>query len=207
VLVADDHPVVRRGLKQILNETPDLIVVGEAGTAHEVLAEVRSGRCDVVLLDLAMPGAHGVEVLETLKRERPALPVLVLSVFPEDQYAVRALQAGAAGYMTKETAPDELVHAVRKVHAGAKYVTPKLAETLAARLDRAAVSRPHEALSNREYQVLCLLGRALTVREIAAELHLSEKTVSTYRTRLLEKMRVRTTAELVRYAVQNQLVD
>ena len=207
VLVADDHPVVRRGLEHILAETADIVAVGEASNAHEVLDQVRAGACDVLLLDLTMPGGHGVETLEAVKRERPSLPVLVLSIHPEDQYAVRVFRAGAAGYMTKDSAADELVRAVRKVHAGGKYVTAKVAEALAAQIDRATDRPPHELLSNREYQVLCMLGRALSVTQIARELHLSEKTVSTYRARLLEKIHARTTAELIRYAVHNQLVD
>ena len=207
VLVADDHPVVRRGLEQVLGDTPDILVVGEAGDAYEVVERVRTGKVDVVLLDLAMPGAHGVDVLESVKRERPDVAVLVLSVYPEDQYAVRVLRAGAAGYMTKETAADELVQAIRKVHAGGRYVTGPVAAALAARLDRDAERPPHELLSNREYQVLCLFGRALSVKQIARELRLSEKTVSTYRSRLLEKMQARSTAELIRYAVQHRLVD
>ncbi|HYR95350.1 MAG TPA: response regulator transcription factor [Candidatus Binatus sp.] len=207
VLVADDHPVVRRGLKHILAETPDIIAVGEASDGHQVLDQVRAGTCDVLLLDLTMPGGHGVEILEAVKRERPSLPVLVLSIHPEDQYAVRVFRAGAAGYMTKDSAADELVRAVRKVHAGGRYVTPRVAEELAAQVDCGTERQPHALLSNREYQVLCMLGRALSVTQIARELHLSEKTVSTYRSRLLEKMQARNTAELIRYAVQNRLVD
>ena len=207
VLVADDHPVVRHGLQQILGEIPDIAVTGGAGNAHEVLAQVRADACDVLLLDLAMPGAHGVDLLETVKRERPALPVLVLSMYPEDQYALRVLQASAAGYMTKESAADELVRAVRKIHAGGRYVTPRVAELLASRLGAIADRPRHEHLSNREHQVLCLLGRALSVKQSAHELLLSEKTISTYRSRLLEKMQVRSTAERIRYAVQHRLVD
>jgi two-component system invasion response regulator UvrY len=207
VLVADDHPVVRRGLQHILAETPDIVAVGEASTGNQVLDQVRAGTCDVLLLDLTMPGGHGVEILEAVKRERPALPVLVLSIHPEDQYAVRVFRAGAAGYMTKDSAADELVRAVRKVHAGGRYVTPRVAEELAAQVDRATERQPHALLSNREYQVLCMLGKALSVTQIARELHLSEKTVSTYRSRLLEKIQARSTAELIRYAVQNRLVD
>ena len=207
VVVVDDYPVVRRGLKGILDETSDIVVVGEASNAREVLAQVRAGGHDVLVLDLTIPGSHGVDVLEIVKRERPRLPVLVLSVHPEEHYAVRAFQAGAAGYLTKESAPEELVRAVRKVHGGGRFVTPRTAEILAARIDPIADRRPHEFLSKREYQVLCLLGKPLSVKEIARELHLSAKTISTYRSRLLEKIRARTTAELVRYAVQNGLVD
>jgi DNA-binding NarL/FixJ family response regulator len=197
--------VVRYGLKHVLGQARDLLVVGEAIDAGDVLRQVREDGCDVLLRDLAMPGTQGVDLLETVKRERPYLPVLVLSIYPEDQYAVRALRAGAAGYMNKESAPEELVRAVRKVHAGGRYVTAAVAETLAAHLDRAGDRPPHERLSNREYQVLRLLGRALTLTEIARELHLSAKTVSTYRARLLEKLPARSTAELIRYAVQHRL--
>jgi DNA-binding NarL/FixJ family response regulator len=207
VLLADDHPIVRHGLKQILGETPDIVAVAEASNAREVIDQVRAGVCDVLVLDLAMPGAHGVDVLESVKRERPMLPVLVLSMYPADQYAARVLRAGAAGYMTKESAADELVLAIRKVHAGGRYVTAEAAETLAAQFERTAGRPAHELLSNREHQVLCLLGRAMSVKQIAHELHLSEKTVSTYRSRLLDKVGAQSTAELIRYAIQNRLVD
>jgi len=207
VLIADDHPVVRHGLRQIIGETSDIVAVGEASNAAEVLERARPGECDVLLLDLAMPGAVGVELLQAVKRANPDLAVLVLSIHPEDQYAVRVLRAGAAGYMTKESAAEELIHAVRKVRAGGRYVTAAVAETLAGWLDQDGTRSAHELLSNREFEVLRLFGRALSVRHIARELHLSEKTVSTYRSRLLRKMDCRSTAELIRYAVQNRLVD
>jgi DNA-binding NarL/FixJ family response regulator len=207
VLVTDDHPIVRQGLRRILEDAPDLAVAGEATNAREVLEHVRRGGCDVVLLDLVIPGANGLELLEQVLRERPGLPVLVLTMYPEEQFAVRAFQSGAAGYLNKEGAPEQLLEAIRKVHAGGRYVTPSLAERLAADLSRAAPRVPHELLSNREHQVLCLLAKPLSVKQIAQQLHLSEKTVSTYRTRVLEKLRLETTAALIRYAIENRLVD
>lgn len=206
VLVADDHPVVRKGIRQILDDTPDIVVAGEATNAREVLAHVREEVCDVVLLDLTMPGSTGLDLLEAVRRERPELPVLVLSMHPEDQYAVRVLKAGAAGYMTKESAPDELVQAIRKVYAGGKYVTPSVAERLVDELGGGGRA-PHEALSDREFEVLCLIAKAMSVKQIARELQLSEKTVSTYRARVLEKLRLGSTAALIRYAIRNRLVD
>jgi len=207
VLIADDHPVVRSGVRHILGDTSDVKVVGEAASAQELLDGLATLACDVVLLDVTMPGARGFELLETVKRARPRTAVLVLTMHPAEQYAVRALRAGAAGYMTKESAADELAGAIRKVSIGGRYVTPSVAETLAAAVDRGSDRSPHELLSNREYQVLCLLGRAFSVKDIARELHVSEKTVSTYRARVLEKIQARSTAELIRYAVQNRLVD
>ena len=207
VLIADDHPIVRQGLRQILADTHDIALVGEATNAVEVRNALRAAPCDVAVLDLVMPGTRGLELLEDVHAEHPALPVLVLSMHPEDQYALRVFRAGAAGYLTKESAPEDLVQAIRKVHGGGRWVTPRLAETLAASLGRPADRPPHEALSNREHQVLCLLAHAKSVKEIGAELHLSEKTISTYRARVLEKLDLRTTADLIRYALQNHLVD
>jgi two-component system invasion response regulator UvrY len=207
VLVADDHPIVRQGLRNILADTSDVVVVGEATDAREVLEQLRRTDFDVVLLDLMMPGTTGLDLLESVLREQPRLPVLVLSMHPEDQYALRVFRAGAAGYLTKESAPEVLVQAIRKVHGGGKWVTASLAEKLATSLGRPADRLPHETLSNREHQVLCLLARAKSVKDIGQELHLSEKTISTYRARVLEKLDLRTTADLIRYAIQNHLVD
>lgn len=207
ILIADDHAVVRRGLREILEDhLPDL-VVGEAANAQETLEAVWREHWDLLLLDLKMPGRGGWEVLRDVHRARPRLPVLVLSMHPEDQYGVRALRAGAAGYITKESAPQELVAAVQKVAAGGRYVSPALAETLAAALRPGAPQAPHDALSDREFQVLCLLAAGKTVKQVAIELSLSVKTISTYRTRLLEKLRLRTTAELIQYALKQGLVD
>jgi two-component system invasion response regulator UvrY len=205
ILIADDHAVVREGLKRILAETEGMKVVAEAADGPEVFTRLEETECDVVVLDVSMPGMSGVEVLRRLQRERPGVRVLVLSVHPEDQYAVRVLRAGAAGYLTKESAPEELVTALKEVRAGGRYLTATLAEKLA---DGRAVDRErpaHEVLSNREYEVLRMFGSGKTVSEIASELGLSVKTVSTYRTRILEKLRLRTTAEIIRYAVDQGL--
>jgi DNA-binding NarL/FixJ family response regulator len=206
ILIADDHPIIRRGLRQILAEQPDVTALGEAQNVQEVLKLVRREDWDVVVLDISMPGGGGLEALKDLKMLCPAAAVLVLSIHPEDQYAVRALQAGAAGYLTKDSAPEELVKAIRKVLAGGKYVSPSFAETLALRLDAGLERPPHETLSDREHQVLCLIASGKTVSQIAAELALSVKTVSTYRGRVLEKLGLETTAELMRYAIQNGLI-
>ena len=208
ILIADDHPVFRRGLKQIIEEASDLVVAAEAANGAEALRKARTGDYDVVLLDITMPVKNGVDVLSQLKHDRPALPVLMLSMHPEEQYAVRALRAGASGYLTKESAPEELVAAIRKVSAGGKYVSASLAEHLASIVQSAGgESPPHETLSRREYQVMCLIAAGKTVSEVARELSLSVKTVSTYRARILEKLQMRNNAELMRYATQNQLVE
>jgi two-component system invasion response regulator UvrY len=207
ILIADDHPVVRAGLKQILADAPDIKITGEAADGHEVLARVREGDFDVILLDLTIPGITGIDVLKQVKSEKPALPVLILSVHPEDHYAVRVLRAGAAGYLTKASAPEQLVQAVRKVYQGGKYVSAALAEKLAEELEAGWAHLPHESLSDREYQVLCMIASGKTMTEIAEALALSVKTVSTYRARILEKMRMQTNAELTSYAVKNNLVD
>jgi two-component system, NarL family, invasion response regulator UvrY len=207
ILIADDHAVVRRGLKDILAEAFDKLKIGEAGNAQETLDAVRKQDWDVVLLDINMPGRSGLEVLEELKRLFPGLPVLVLSAFPEEDYALRSLKIGAAGYLTKQSASDELLAAVRKALAGGKYVTASLAEKLASTLAGESPSQPHEALSNREMQVLRMIASGKTIKEIAAELCLSEKTVGTYRTRISDKLSLGTNVELTRYALQHRLVD
>ena len=206
ILIADDHAIVRRGLKQIVSEQADMIVASEAENAREVLDLVRTQEWDVVVLDINMPGRNGLEVLKELKRENPKLTVLILSIHPEDQYGVRVLKAGASGYLTKDSAPDELVLAIRKVHRGGKYISASLAETLVYELV-AQTDRPrHETLSDREYQVMTMIASGKTVGEIGEELSLSVKTISTYRTRVLGKMNMRTNAELTQYAIQNQLL-
>ena len=205
VIIADDHPIVRAGLKQIIKEDAFIAVAGEAGNGIELLEKVRQKTYDVVLLDLTMPGMDGIDVLKQLKLEQPHLPVIILTIHPESQYALRIVKAGASGYITKESASEELIKAIRKVHAGGKYITPSLAEKIAFALDKDNVQLPHEALSDREYQVLCLLGSGKTVSQIAEELALSVKTISTYRTRILEKMRMENNSELIHYAVQNGL--
>ncbi|MGD8491309.1 MAG: response regulator transcription factor [Anaerolineae bacterium] len=206
-LIADDHAVVRQGLKQILGDTPEMVVAGEATTGQEVLDKIRAETWDVVVLDISMPDRSGLDVLKQLRSERPRLPVLVLSMHSEDQYAVRVLKAGASGYLTKDSAPDELVKAIRKVVSGGRYVSSFLAEKLAFEIGTDSSRLPHETLSDREFQVLRLIAAGESVTEIAAELCLSVKTVSTYRARMLEKMNLTTNAELMHYAMQNHLID
>ncbi len=207
ILIADDHRIVREGLKQILAETPDMTVVDEASNGQEVLGKVWENDYDVVLLDISMPGRSGLDILKQLKNERPKLAVLVLSMYSEEQYAIRALRAGASGYMTKESAPDELIEAIRKVSTGRKYISPTVAEKLAVSLEANDERPAHENLSDREYQVMCMIASGKTIKTIADELSLSVKTVSTYRTRILEKMRMKNNAELTHYSIQNRLVE
>ena len=207
ILIADDHAIVRRGLKHIVSEQPDMTVAGEAENARQVLDLVRTDEWDVIVLDINMPGRSGLEVLKELRREHPKLPVLVLSVHPEDQYGVRVLKAGAAGYLTKDSAPDELVQAIRKVHRGGKYVSASLAEVLVFELETETDRPRHKSLSDREYQVMTMIASGKTVGEIGEELSLSVKTISTYRARVLGKMKMRTNAELTHYAIQKQLLS
>ncbi len=207
IIIADDHPVVRAGLKQILEEDPQIEVAGEAENGNILLEKIRRQDVDVILLDLKMPGMDGLDVLKQLKIDAPKIPVVVLTIYPEAEYALRVLRAGASGYLTKESAPDELVTAVRKVHQGGKFITPSLAEKIAYALDPDAEKLPHESLSDREYQVLCLIASGKTVSQIAEELVLSVKTISSYRTRILGKMMMKTNAELTHYAIANRLVD
>jgi len=207
ILIADDHPVFRQGLKQIINETSDMVVTDEVSDGMEVASKVRAGCCDVVLLDISLPGISGIDILKQLEKEQPGLPVLILTMHPEEQYAIRALKAGASGYLTKESTPDELVTAIRKVSAGGKYVSSSLAEKLAYELGRMDGKAPHETLSDREYQIMLLIASGKTVTEIAEILSLSIKTISTYRSRILEKMRMKNSAELTYYAIKTQLVD
>lgn len=207
VLVADDHPVVRSGIKDILADLPDIAIAGEAENGHEALDKVRNESVDVVLLDISMPGKSGIDVLHRIRRERPDVHVLVLSIYAEDQYAIRLLRAGASGYMTKESAPDQLVTAIRDVAKGKKHVSPHMADILVDEVLGSGERPLHETLSDREYQIFCLLAAGNTVSEIARDLALSVKTVSTYRTRILEKMDMTKNAELTYYAVKNQLVE
>ena len=207
ILIADDHAVVRQGLKQILAEAFKRATFGEAANSQQTLECVWKEHWDAVILDLTMPGRSGLEVLKEIKRAHPALPVLILSMHPEDQFAVRLLKAGASGYMTKETAPDELVGAVRKAMAGGRYISPGLAEKLASLLVNDAQVAPHETLSDREFLILRQIAAGKSVSIIARELSLSVKTISTYRGRLLEKMGLSNNAQLVHYAFQNNLVE
>jgi DNA-binding NarL/FixJ family response regulator len=206
VLIADDHAVVREGLKRIVAQNPDMAVMGEAGTGHEVLSFVRTHECDLVLLDLSMPGKDGLETLKELKLVRPELPVLVLSVYPEDQYAVRLLRAGASGYLTKDSAPEELVAAIRKVSRHGHYVSASLAERLASLIESPDDRAPHERLSDREYRVMILMASGKTASEVADSLCLSVKTVSTYRARALRKLGMKTNAEFAFYAMRQGLL-
>ncbi len=207
VLIADDHSVVRVGLRQILSGIRDIAVIDEAANAKEVLEKVKKNDYSVVILDIAMPGKSGLDALKEIKTERPKLPVLILSMYPEDQYAIRVLRAGAAGYMTKDSAPDELVTAIRIVAEGRKYVSPTFAEILALNLDTDRDKALHELLSDREYEVLCMIASGKTISEVAGILFLSVKTISTYRSRILEKMHLKNNAELTSYSLQNHLID
>jgi two-component system, NarL family, invasion response regulator UvrY len=207
VLVADDHAVVRRGLRQILAETPDIHVGGEAADGAEVLRLVRAERWDVVVLDINLQRSNGLEILAEIRRERPDLPVLILTVYSEEQYALRAVKAGAAGFLNKESAQENLIDAVRKVAGGGRYVTAALAERLATFVAAKHEGAPHEKLSNREFEIMKLIASGKSVGEIARDLALSAKTVSTHRTRILGKMDVKTNAELTHYAVRNKLVE
>jgi two-component system, NarL family, invasion response regulator UvrY len=208
VLVADDHAVVRKGVLQILSEEPDILAGDEAASGHEVLRLLLEKDYDVLLLDIAMPDGSGLDVLEEL-RKRSAVPhVLILSMYSEKQYAVRALKSGADGYLTKDSLPAELLAAVRKVAAGRKYVSQALAEQMVVELaGSGAADLPHKNLSGREYQVMCLLAAGKPVSQIAAELSLSVSTITTYRSRILEKLGLKNTAEVIRYVIQNELLD
>ena len=207
ILVADDHAVVRQGVVQILADVPDMLVKDEAQSGPETLDKVLKHDYDVVLLDISMPGRSGLEVLEDIKSQRPKIAVLILSMHPEEQYALRALRAGAAGYLTKASAPQELIGAIRKAAAGGKYVTASLAEKLARELATDDQKLPHERLSNREHQVMLMLAAGKSVSDIAEELSLSVKTISTYRTRVLAKMSMKKNADLTLYAVHNKLIN
>ena len=207
VLIADDHAIVRQGLRQILSETDDLLVSGEADDGVEAMYLARAREWDVVLLDVSMPNRNGIDTLKMLKKEFPRLPVLILSMHPEEQYAVRALKAGASGYLTKQSAPQLLVTAIRQVASGHKYVSPSLAMKLAELISEDSDRPAHEALSDRESQILCLIAAGRTLTQIAEELNISVKTVSEYRKRLLEKMRLETNAELIHYGLKRGLVE
>jgi DNA-binding NarL/FixJ family response regulator len=207
VLIADDHAIVRQGLRQILSETDDLIVAGEAEDGVDALRLARSQEWSVFLLDVSMPNRNGIDTLKQLKKEFPKLPVLILSMHPEEQYAIRALKAGAAGYLTKQSAPEMLVTAIRQVAQGKKYVSPSVAMQLADAISHDSEKPAHEALSDREYQVLVMIAAGRTLTQIAEDLNLSVKTVSEYRKRLLEKMQLETNAELIHYGMRHGLVE
>lgn len=206
ILIADDHTMVRHGLKQIVDAEPQMTTVGEAQNGNEVLALARKLPIDVIVLDITMPGRNGLETLKDLKREHPSIGVIILSMHPKDQYAVRVLKAGASAYITKESAPEELVNAIKKAYRGEKYITPEVAELLADYIERGTAGEPHKLLSDREYEVFCMIAGGKTVTEISDELFLSVKTVSTYRTRIMEKTGMSTNAQITRYCLEHNLV-
>ena len=205
ILIADDHNVVRQGLKLILESGCDMKIVASHTNGTDALNWLFRNNCDVALIDIAMPGMNGIDLLLQLRGKKPKLPVLILSAYPEDQYAVRLIKAGAAGYLNKECAPDEVVNAVRCVMAGKKYISPAVAEMLANEVSVPEGKLPHEALSNREYQIFILLASGKTNAEISETLNLSAKTISTYRTRVLEKMHLRSNAEIMHYTIEKRL--
>ncbi len=207
VVVADDHPLLRAGLVSVLNASTDLRVVGEAGNGAEVLRAIRDVPFDVLLLDVSMPGKSGLDLLRQIRKDHARLPILIVSSHPEDQYAVRALKAGASGYVTKMSAPADLVTAVRTVSLGRKFITPAIAELLADHVEHPTDGTPHESLSDREFQTLKMIGAGHSLTEIAEVLCISVKTVSVYRSRVLEKMQMKNNVELTRYVVEHGLTD
>ncbi|MCP2519421.1 response regulator transcription factor [SCandidatus Aminicenantes bacterium Aminicenantia_JdfR_composite] len=206
ILIADDHAIVREGIKKILSEFSDIKVVNEAKTGKETIEKVRKEKLDLIILDISLPDRNGLDVLKQIKELKPNLPVLILSIHPEENYAIRTLKAGASGYLTKDKTPHELIKAVKKIFKGGKYITPSLAEKLAYELSRKNEKPLHENLSDREYQVLCMIASGKTIKKIAEELCLSEKTISTYRMRILEKMKMKNNAELIHYAIKHGLI-
>jgi DNA-binding NarL/FixJ family response regulator len=207
VLIADDHAIVRSGLKQILDETSgEIQVQGEAANGREVLEKIHAQDWDVLVLDITMPGRSGLDILKDIRQLKPKLPILILSMHAEEQFATRMLKAGASGYLNKESAPEELVKAIRKVYDGGKYVSPAQAERMVSELTSDTGKAPHELLSDREYEILCLIASGKTATQIAKQLCLSVKTVSTYRTRILDKMKLETNAQLTHYAIKGGLV-
>jgi DNA-binding NarL/FixJ family response regulator len=205
VLICDDHTIIRSGLKQILSEEKNSFVCNEAENGQSVLDKLYKGNYDIVILDISMPGLSGIETLKEIKKIKPKLPVLVLTVHPEDQFAVRSIKAGASGYLKKDAAPQELIKAIHKIVSGGRYINEQLAELLADDIDRDTNKPLHSNLSDREFEVMRLIASGKTAKQIADELSLSVKTVSTYRARLLEKMGIKSNAELTRYAIQNKL--
>ncbi len=206
VLVIDDHSIIRKGIKQLFDDTPDIRVTGDAASGAEALSLLRENRYHVILLDISMPGENGLEVLKKIRGHHPDVPVVILSMYPEDQYAIRSLKSGAAGYLNKQGSLSQLTAAVRQVASGKKFISPETAMQLAENLTQRQNDLPHQLLSNREYQTLCLIASGKRLSEIAQIMSLSAKTVSVYRARLLEKMSLRTNAELVHYAITHQLV-
>ncbi len=207
VVIIDDHAILRRGLTQIIAESDDMKVVGEAETSASALRLLRETPCQVVLLDISLPDRNGIETLKLIRKEFPAVQVLMLSMHPENQYALRALKAGAAGYLTKQSAPSQLVSAIRQVKDGRKYVTPAVAQELANSIGHDSERPLHETLSIREYQTLCMIASGKNLTDMARQMSISVKTVSVYRARVLEKMRLKNNAELTHYAIKNQIVE
>lgn len=207
ILIADDHTLFRKGLKHILSEYPDLVVTDEASNGQEVLEKIWHNDYDMVLLDITMPGMTGLEALKQLKNDKPKLPVLVLSMHPEEQYAVRVIRAGASGYLRKESAPDELITAIQKISGGRKYITSSLAERLADNVESTAEKPLHDTLSDREFEVFRMIAAGKKIKQIAEALFLNARTISTYRSRILEKMQIKTNAELIHYAIKHQILD
>lgn len=206
VLIVDDHAIVRQGLKQILVESGKVALIGEAGCGADAMRELREGEWNVVVLDISLPDRNGIDILKQIKKERPRISVLMLSMHEEGLYAIRALKAGASGYLTKQSAPSELMAAIEQVARGRKYLTTTLAEAMADSFGADHERSPHETLSDREYQTLCLIGSGKSLTDVADEMCLSVKTVSVYRSRLLDKMKLRNNAELTHYAIKNGLV-
>jgi DNA-binding NarL/FixJ family response regulator len=207
VFIADDHPLVRKGMAELLREESDLEVVGEGSDAHDVIEGLGKQGADVLIMDYSMPGRSGLDLVREVGELFPRLSILILSMHPEERFAVRALRAGAAGYLTKETAPEKILEAIRKVASGRKYVSPSLAERLALDYGRKTEKSPHEVLSDRELQVMCMIASGKKVKEIADELNLSFRTINTFRSRILQKMNMRSNVELTHYAIENKLID
>jgi two-component system, NarL family, invasion response regulator UvrY len=206
VLIADDHPIVREGFKKIITANAEMDVQGEADSGQAVLALLQQKKFDIVLLDISMPGRNGLEIMKDIKVKWPKLPVLIVSMYPEEQFAVRAFRAGASGYLTKTSAPTELISAIRKITQGGRYISASLAERLTYYLYQDAEKLPHEALTDREYQVMLMIASGMISSDIAQELSLSVKTISTYRTNILEKMKMKNSVEITLYAMQNKLI-
>ena len=207
ILIADDHAIVREGLKQIVAEEPDIKVIGEAENANQVFELLQSKEINIIILDINMPGKSGLEALKDLRQDYPKIPVLILSMYSEEQYGLRAIKAGASGFLKKVSAPEELVKAIRKIFYGGKYISPELAEKLADTLEESRKALPHESLSNREFQIMCEIGRGKSAEEIADELSISIHTVYSYRNRILEKMNLKSNVEMTQYVIKNKLIE
>ncbi|MDA8084676.1 MAG: response regulator transcription factor [Nitrospiraceae bacterium] len=207
ILIADDHPIVRKGIRQILEETKNIQSIDEASSGAEVLQKIAKARYDIVMLDISMPGMSGIDTLEEIKKSNPSLPVLILSMYPEEEYAVRAIKAGASGYLTKKSAPEEMANAVRKIYRGERYISQNLAGILASTLMEDSQRPLHETLSNREFQVMRLIVSGKSLKEIAAGMSLSPKTISTFRSRILQKLNMSSNAELIQYVIRNRLCE